>query len=162
MTSFVNFTPSVIQAFNFQATLDGNSYNVVVTWNFWAQRYYVNVYALDGTLVFCMPLIGSPAQILLTALSWSKGQAMATCAAPHGIRIGIPSRRTISNASPAAYNGTFQVLAISPTQFTYPIATDPGPATAFGAESFDTDMAGGYFSSTLVYRAPNSQFEISP
>ena len=60
MTTYVNFTPSTNALFQFQATLDGNLYNVVITWSLAGQRYYINVYALDGTLIVAKPLVGSP------------------------------------------------------------------------------------------------------
>ena len=59
-TTFVDFQPSSLSNFQFQAILDGNSYNIVVTWNMYGLRYYVNIYTTSGTLVLCKPLIGSP------------------------------------------------------------------------------------------------------
>lgn len=46
--------------FEFTATLDGNSYSIIVTWSIYAQRYYVNILRTDNTLVLSIPLIGSP------------------------------------------------------------------------------------------------------
>lgn len=60
MTTFTNFAPSPQTPFQFQPTLDGQAYTVVVTWNLFGQRYYVNIYDLGGVLVVCLPLIGSP------------------------------------------------------------------------------------------------------
>ena len=54
------FTPNQSGPFQFQPTLDGTVYNVIVTWNLFGRRYYINVYALDGTLIVCMPVVGSP------------------------------------------------------------------------------------------------------
>ena len=59
-TTCVDFQPSSLANFQFQAVLDGNSYNIVVTWNIYGERYYVNIYTSAGTLVLCKPLIGSP------------------------------------------------------------------------------------------------------
>ena len=44
-------------------------YNVVITWNVYGQRYYVNIYDAGNTLIVSLPLIGSPAgyDISLTA-----------------------------------------------------------------------------------------------
>jgi len=56
----VNFTPNPFSNFQFQATLDGTSYTVILTWNIYGQRYYINVYTLNNRRVFSMPLIGSP------------------------------------------------------------------------------------------------------
>lgn len=50
--AYVNFT--------FQATLDSQAYNVIVTWSIYAQRYYVNIYDTAGQRILTLPLIGSP------------------------------------------------------------------------------------------------------
>ena len=47
--------------FQFQTTLDGNVYTIIIAWNFWSQRWYVNIYDQSSTLIVCVPLIGSPA-----------------------------------------------------------------------------------------------------
>lgn len=60
MTTFVQFNPSATANFQFQATLDGNNYVVIVTWNLFGQRFYVNIYDTSGVLILAMPLIGSP------------------------------------------------------------------------------------------------------
>ena len=61
MTTTVAFTPSLTAAFQFDATLDGELYNIVVTWNFYAQRYYINIYDSSNQLVVCKSMVGSPA-----------------------------------------------------------------------------------------------------
>lgn len=63
------FNPSPSANFQFQANLDGSTYNIVCTWNPYALRYYVNFYDLTGTEVLSRPLIGSPdtSNISLTA-----------------------------------------------------------------------------------------------
>jgi len=60
MTTLVSFIPSPRAPFQFQATLDGVVYNVIVTWNTGGQRWYVNVYDQSNTLIFTLPMIGSP------------------------------------------------------------------------------------------------------
>lgn len=60
VSAIVPFVPSATSPFQFQATLDGATYNVVVTWNVFGQRYYVNVYDQGGALVICMAMVGSP------------------------------------------------------------------------------------------------------
>jgi hypothetical protein len=60
MTTFA-FTPQQTSPpFQFQPTLDGQVYNVTVTWNLFGQRWYVNIYDLGFNLIVCLPLIGSP------------------------------------------------------------------------------------------------------
>ena len=56
----INFTPSPYSNFQFQATLDGTSYTVILTWNIYGQRYYVNIYTLNNRRILSLPLVGSP------------------------------------------------------------------------------------------------------
>jgi hypothetical protein len=60
MTTIFPFAPTQQGPFQFQPTLDGTTYTGVVTWNLFGQRYYLSLYALDGTRIFTLPLIGSP------------------------------------------------------------------------------------------------------
>ena len=89
MATIVPFVPSDVAPPQFQATLDGAAYTIIITWNVFGQRYYINVLDTSGALVLCTALVGSP-------------------------------------------NG------------------------------YDIDLLGPLFASTLVYRAPSNQFEISP
>lgn len=68
-TVITPFNPSPNANFQFQASLDGNTYNVILTWNVYAQRYYVNIYDLTGVEILSRPLVASPdeANISLTA-----------------------------------------------------------------------------------------------
>lgn len=68
-TIYIPFTPAATQNFQFQTTLDGSVYTVIVTWNLFGQRYYVNIYSTSGLLIVSLPLIGSPltANISMTA-----------------------------------------------------------------------------------------------
>lgn len=59
MTTY-QFTPNTVAPFQFQPTLDDSVYTVIVTWNLFGQRWYINLYALDGSLVVCTPNVGSP------------------------------------------------------------------------------------------------------
>ena len=169
MTTYVPFAPSAVQAFSFQATLDGQQYNVVITWNLFGQRWYVNVYALDGTLIVARAMTGSATGVQLAGLTWSNGEVEATTQEPHGYAVGQSIALTVSGAVPSGYNGLFQCLITGPSTFSYPLASYPGAATAFGAVSYDVNLVGGvpnengnYFASTLVFRQDSNQFEISP
>jgi hypothetical protein len=70
MATLYPFTPPVGGNFQFQPTLDGAQYNVIITWNLWATRYYVNIYTLQNALVLCIALIGSPDNV---DISMTKG-----------------------------------------------------------------------------------------
>ncbi len=87
--TIIPFQPVSTSPFQFQVTLDGQTYNVIVTWNIFGLRYYINVYSTQGVLICAKPLVGSP-------IGW------------------------------------------------------------------DISLVAGYFTSTLVYREDNQQFEVSP
>lgn len=60
MATLTRFTPSPSSNFQFQPVLDGASYNAVVTWNYYGQRYYINIYTQQGVRVLSLPMVGSP------------------------------------------------------------------------------------------------------
>jgi len=60
MTTFVAFNPSPNQPFQFNPTLDGQTYIATCTWNVYGQRYYVNIYNNFRTLIVSRPIISSP------------------------------------------------------------------------------------------------------
>lgn len=70
----VPFVPTTLAPFQFQATLDGAPYNVVVTWNVYrggagGSGYYISVYDQSGTRILTLAMVGSPpdSDISLTA-----------------------------------------------------------------------------------------------
>jgi hypothetical protein len=169
VTTFVDFVSSQTAPFSFQPTLDGTVYAATVTWNLFAQRYYLNLNALDGTLIFSLPLVGSPVGVALAGLSWAFGTVEATTEAPHGYEEGSTVALTLSGSAPDAYNGRFLCLVTGDATFTYPLAEDPGDTASLGVVNFNVNLLAGYydasgqpFSSTLVYRPANKQFEINP
>ncbi len=60
MTTIVKFDPSPASNFQFQATLDGNLYTVICTFNAYGQRYYFTIYDLTQTAILSRPIIESP------------------------------------------------------------------------------------------------------
>jgi hypothetical protein len=60
MATLISFNPPPTSNFQFQATLDGQNYIVIVTWGLFGQRYYLNIYDTSGVLILAMPMIGSP------------------------------------------------------------------------------------------------------
>ncbi len=60
MTTLVNFQPSPTAPFQFNATLDGNTYNVIIPWNAYGLRYYINIYDTSNNIIMTKPLIASP------------------------------------------------------------------------------------------------------
>lgn len=161
-TTYFAFQPSTRQPFQFQPTFDGVIYTVVVTWSLFGKRFYLNIFSLDGTLVACKALVGSPAGFDLQSLVWASGQVTATARAAHGIKVGKTVDLTIAGAAPDAFNGAVKALITGPTTFTYPVAAYPGVATLFGQASAGVNLVAGYFASSMIFRQGTQQFEVSP
>lgn len=164
MTTTV-FTPSQITTppFQFRATFDGQSYNVIFRSNLFGNRWYCYVYALDGTLVMSRALVGSDTGITIQSLSWSEGFAFVTLVDPHRLKTGRVVTLTVTGVSPVGYNGRFPCLVTGPATLRYALATYPGIATIPGAVSYNIDLIGGYFTdSIMVYRTPSNQFDVRP
>lgn len=155
------FNPSQVQAPQFTVTLDTNSYTMTVTWNLFAQRYYITLTDQSGNRILTAALVGSPVGQPVSAISWANSSVTVTTLDPHGLPVGRVSKVTIEDCTPDEYNGTFQVLVINRQQFTYKLATDPGAATVLGAVNRNINLVPGLFASTVVYREPNRQFEIT-
>lgn len=161
MTTY-KFTPSNTSAFNFQPTLDGVVYNIVVVWSLFGQRYYVNCYTNTGSLVFSVPLIGSLDSIHTQDAYWSNGVVVAQSEIPHNFKIGDIVNVSVVNFQPTGYNGIYQARVISDNKFSYDLTSDPGSITSLGDVQYNINLAAGYFNSTLVYRANSQTFEVSP
>ena len=160
--TYIPFIPSLLQAPSFQVTLDGNIYNVTVTWNLAAQRYYINITQLDGTLVLCRALIGSPVGVEMESAVWKNGTVTVKTQAPHTLQINATLNLTIEGVTPDGYNGQVSAFIIDQNTFTYLLSADPGKMTVTGSVSQNLDLIEGYFTtSTLVFRTANSQFEVT-
>ena len=59
MTQNILFQPTIDSAFSFQASLDGATYTNVITWNIAGQRWYLNIYDKNQTLILCIAMTGS-------------------------------------------------------------------------------------------------------
>lgn len=164
MTSYL-FQPNGQAPFQFQPILDGQSYNATVTWNIFGQRWYLNLFNGAGTRIFTRALIGSVTGINIQEIAWSAQGNIARLKTidPHGLQIGATIALTVSGVDPAGYNGDQQALVVSEDELTYTIAANPGVATASGRIDFNINLAFGYFTtSTLIFRAANQTFEVSP
>ena len=159
MTTYVDFQPSQTTPFQFQATLDGEHYVVTVPWNIMGERYYVSVSDLNNNVIVYRSVASSTA-VSQAALSWANGTATASLSSPHNVPLGSVARITVANTG-SAYDGTYLALAVDATDFTYPLPSNPGPAS--GGVSQDVNLVGGYFTtSSLVFRDNTQQFEVSP
>jgi hypothetical protein len=54
------FNPSPLANFQFNPTLDGVTYVAICTWNIYGERYYINIYDNNGTLIVTNPIVASP------------------------------------------------------------------------------------------------------
>lgn len=72
-------------------------------------------------------LTGSPQSI--SSLAWSAG-VVTVGRSSHGYTTGTAI--AITDAEPAAYNGTYAITVVDSHTFTYPLSSSPGTATATG------------------------------
>jgi hypothetical protein len=164
LTTFVPFSQPAAGNFQFNATLNGAQYRCVVTWNVFGQRYYLNVYGLDGTLMVSEGMSGSPTGFQIEAITWNAAAVTVKTSVPHGYKIGSMISLSIDGVAPSAYNGRYEMIVTGPSMLTFPLASNPGPATVFGTLSYDVNLVGAYFAppTSLVFRQQSQQFEIGP
>lgn len=161
MTDFFAFSPPPTQAFQFQPTLDGESYAAVVTWSLFGARWMLNLYRADGTLIFALPVIGSADEVLVQAASWANGYVVLTL--PHGYARLTTVDVHVSGFVPEAYNGNVRALVTAPNTIIYPLAADPGEVSTLGKVDAPINLAAGYFDeSMLIFRESSQQFEVDP
>jgi hypothetical protein len=173
MTTIIPFLPSNLFAPNFTVTLDGSPYNVIVTWNISAQRYYINIYGSNGTWVITVPLFQSPPARAVNGLVYDPLRRVMTVelVAPPLWPVPIGSTGTatppgtivdytLENFDPALLNTKWRCLHINDTFFSFPLVNNPGQINILGSVSRYLNMVSGLFDSTLIYR--NGAFEVSP
>jgi len=161
VTTFFPFAPTPQGPVTFLPTLDGAQYSAVVTWNIFGARWYLNLATSAGVPVFTLPLIASPAGVVLQSLTWANGTVTAVASNPHKLDLLATVPLTLSGNSPDAYNGDVDAFVVDALTFTYPLSPDPGEATTIGQASYTINLAAGYFqTSTLAFR--NGQFEVNP
>lgn len=165
MTTVFPAQPAPNSIVQFQPTLtdlDGNvaQYTATVTWNVYGVRWYFNLAQLDGTPIVSRPLIETPVARNLQSVTWANSVVTATMTAPHGWAAFLTLPLTIAGCAPDALNGDVMAFVTSPFTVQWPLVADPGQSTAVGTASYDINLAGGYFESTILFR--NGQFEVSP
>jgi hypothetical protein len=172
MPEVIPFSPSNIAAPQFTATLDNNPYNIIVTWNVSSQRYFINVYDVDGNWIVTTPLVATPPARAVDSAVFDplrnivlvKMVNPSTWPIPLGrgtIKPGWIVELTMLGFQPDAYNGTRRCVGVNDITFTFPIDTDPGPVLIFGSANRLINMVEGYFNtSALIYR--NGAFEVHP
>lgn len=173
MTTIIPFLPSNLAAPTFPVTLDGGSYQVTVTWNVSAQRYYINIYDNTGNWILTTAMIQSPPSRAVNGLVYDPLRLVMTVelVAPPFWPVPIGSLGTFSppgtvvdyyleNFDPASLNAKWRCLHIDDVYFSFPLATNPGQINVLGSVSQYANMVGGTFDSTLIYR--NGAFEVNP
>ncbi len=167
MPTYYKFAPSNAAQYQFQPVLDGSTYSATVPWLLFGARFYLNLAAEDGSLIWYGAVVGSPTGFGLASLSWSNGHVLATTMIPHGFKPATMVSLNISGCSPTAYSGLIEAFITGPSSFSYPLAIDPGPATVIGTASQDVNLIGGVpnaqgipFSSRLVFRQASNNFEV--
>lgn len=162
MTTTIQFSPTPNSNFQFPVTLDGKVYNVVINWNLFGARYYVNIYDLSNNLIVCRPLIGSPLGYTLSSVTYNGSFATATTSRPHNYTVGTVVELVISGCIPSDFNGTYLCNIVSKTEFTYPLNTTNQNASTPGNVVYNLSMTSGYFTSTLTYFPDNQQIIVTP
>jgi hypothetical protein len=163
MAAIIPFVPSSIMAPSFQALLDGANYNVVLTWNMSAKRYYVNVYDHTGTWIVTTPLVTSPTGEAVNAMTYdtARGAMNVTKATGWWHKPGTMVDYMLMGFDPPSLNGLQRCLTIDTLTFSFPLAQDPGTVVTLGSVNRILNMVAGVFTqSTLIYR--NGCFEVSP
>lgn len=100
------------------------------------------------------------AALSLTSLTWASaysGQVTATASAAHGITVGESFVTTISGATPATYNGTYNAIATGTTTFTYYLTTNPGTTPATVAGTYTPRGVGDLVSAATSYFGQGGQ-----
>jgi hypothetical protein len=174
VTTVIPFLPSNLVAPSFRATLDGTDYDVEITWNVSAQRYYINIYGLDGTWIITTPLVQTPPArkiqsivydifqkaIIVTMVDpslWPVPLSAAGLNTPPGTIVDY----TLENCDPTLLNQKWRSLHINNLSFSFQLPSDPGSINILGSVNRLMNMISGVFqTSTLIYR--NGAFEVTP
>jgi hypothetical protein len=169
MTTLFPFAPSLVAPFQFSPTLDGAIYNATVPSLLFGNRFYLNLMASDGTLVWFGAISGSKPQVQLQSLSWANGIVSAVTTTPHGYKIASSAMLTVAGCTPSGYNGQVQAMSTGPLSLSWILAANPGPATVFGTVDQPINLIGGvpdengnFFTSSIVFRIGTQTFEVSP
>lgn len=162
MTTYVPFRPSNVRAPRLTVRLDYQDTTIVVTWNVASQRYFINLYTLDGVWISTVPLVETSGgqRVLSMTYDPAQGVLIGQMETPMYRSPGQVVNYTLEGFSPSSVNGLKQCLTLVDQRFTFPSA-DPGVITVMGHASRYNNLVEGYFQySTLIFR--NGQFETNP
>ena len=162
LTTYVPFRPSNTAAPRLTVQLDYQDTTMIVTWNVASQRYFINLYTLDGVWVCTVPLIETSQGQRVVTMNFdpNEGVLVGQMEAPMYRSPGQVVHYTLEGFSPPSINGFKECLTLVDQRFTFP-ADDPGVISVMGHASRYMNMVDGYFQySTLIFR--NGQFETNP
>lgn len=163
MTTVVAFQPPPEDQATFDVQMDGSGHRATVPYSVFGQRYYLRLEQNDRTVVFLLPVIGSPMARQIEAVTWFRGRVTITLVRRHGYSPGQTVRLTVIECVPSVLNGRRLMLCDDDRTLSFALDPDPGPVTVLGRVSHDIDIAEGYFEqSTLVFRQQAQQFEVNP
>ena len=165
LTNWINLNPGVIYSYLVPRTWDNPALNSTFLsflasfenptsktyfWNTTTLATYTQYTALEKCL---KPLIEAPAwgtwaANVLTALSYSNGQATGTTTSAHGVAVGQWFQ--ISGCTPTGYNGWWQAaVGTTGSTLVWSIATNPGAESVLGT------LVASYFASAGI---PSTEF----
>lgn len=84
--------------------------------------------AYNGT--FSITPVAAIASVPIASITRVGTTATLTTTGPHNLPVGPGNLVTVSGATPAQYNGTYQITVTGATTFTYTMASDPGASAA--------------------------------
>jgi Domain of unknown function (DUF6983) len=159
----IPFPQTIGQNLTFNPVLDGNTYQVTITWNIFGNRWYFNLYNLNGALVTCRALVSSDDQHSIESIVWDNGVVTVTASSPHFFGLGDVVNLNISGNTPIEYNGIYPCDVTGTTTFTYLLTNNPGQQVVIGNFGSIVDLTHGFFNtSTIAYYANSNQFVVSP
>jgi hypothetical protein len=160
VSTTVQFAPSTSGPFTFQPVIGGVQYNATVTWNVFAQRYYLNLFDTSGNRVLTTAIVATGPQIAAT-LTWNDlggGIAQALTASPHNVPVGRLVNLYISQTD-SSYDGAWQALATGPNTITFALSNPNESQPLGGQVNFNVNLVQSLGSGWLVYRYETQVFE---
>ena len=155
----MDFAPSTTALFQFLATLaNGVQYNVQVPQNAFGERWYVTVADLSGNVVAHRPVTQSGPMFNAT-LTWADQVATAVLNGNHNVPLAGVINARVSQSN-TAFDGSYQMLAVNPSTFTFALPANPDQSTPVAAKvDFPLDLLGGLGIGSLYFHADTQQFE---
>lgn len=159
MSTLVDFLPTNIAPFQFQPTLNGTQYQVMIPWNIFTPGYYLSLSDLQGNQILYRALTSSGPS-LQAVFAWSEQVVGVATAVAHNVPVGSLAMVRVSQTN-LGFDGFYNALAVGPTQLTYELDVNP-QAAAQGTLSFPLNLVQGVLDDCfLFYSDTTQQFEYS-